>query len=283
MWKCMYCGNENGDNYSFCTNCGQPRKAAAGMSEPVNQVRPRKKSKLPLILGIVVLALALIGGGLWFFLGRTPHYRMVSSQYTTGQGSTQIITYTYSPDGTMVTAEQTRDGELYAKATGTVDKTGSCTSMTWMDPDGSVRYRYEYENDKDGNHLVSRRYESDGRLSQMITAEYNKYRIVEKQETVFYDESGKVSRRQITTFTDPNNGISYTEYSDGEKSPVSRFVRVYNEKNQLVQQTSYDENGQQGTVFTYVRNDGYYPVSYTQTISGTEEAITFNYQWEKVR
>ena len=87
MVFCPYCGSENEDSAKFCTECGekltqpapaqpeQPQSAhGAGSPPPSAQSappqKPRKKSKAPLVIGIIagVLVLAAV---LWGLIGRT--------------------------------------------------------------------------------------------------------------------------------------------------------------------------------------------------------------------
>ncbi len=307
MWKCPYCETYSPEEAAFCVACGQPRTAPSiqtpqgqgggrNQQGPVNAQAPayapagaapapapKKKGKTALLIGGIVLGLALIALGLWFLLGRTHCSRLVSTQLVQDGISTQTVTYLYSADGKTVTAQQVIDGKLRYQATGTVDKTGAFVTMIWTDLDGEITNRYEYENDKYGNHLVTRRYNGDGILVQLTTSEYNAYRIVEKQVVTNYGEGGKVVGRTIMEFSDRTNGLYYREDENGQRELAARYVRTYNDKNQLILQISYDpDDGNEVSRVSYVRDADYYPLSYTSTpINGSP--MTVNYQWERVR
>ncbi len=64
MKKCLVCNVQNRDEAVLCEGCGAPLPEITVAGEPV-----RRKSKAPLIIGIV-LALAAIGVGVWFFTCR---------------------------------------------------------------------------------------------------------------------------------------------------------------------------------------------------------------------
>lgn len=59
---CSKCGKEIKDDAQFCNFCGTP------VEQPKKEIK--KKKKTPVIILVAVLCLALIGGGLFFLLGK---------------------------------------------------------------------------------------------------------------------------------------------------------------------------------------------------------------------
>jgi len=59
---CSKCGKEIKDDAKFCNLCGTP------VEQPKKEIK--KKKKTPVIILVAVLCLALIGGGLFFLLGK---------------------------------------------------------------------------------------------------------------------------------------------------------------------------------------------------------------------
>ena len=279
MWYCGSCGAQNPEEGFFCVNCGCPRAAGAPAAMPAAAPK-KKKSKLPWIILAAVLVLALIAGCLWFFLWRTPHYRMISSTTISESSGTTIATYTYLPDGVNFTAEQRRDGELIGRGVGTIDKTGAITAVTWMNPDGSMFRRFEYENDKYGNHVVMRLYDAEGKLVQVTESEYNAYRVVVKQTSQGYRD-GVLSETTYLEFSDENNGMRWRVHEDGSREPMQRIVRSFDDKHQNYQETQFHLDGSVGSYYSYVRDKDYNTLSYTY---GTEYfTYNFTYQWEKIK
>lgn len=72
---CRYCGKQISDGSRFCTNCGKPQNESASEQNNSTVEAPRKK-KIGLIIGIVAVVVALLGGG---FLGWM-YYRHVQEQ-----------------------------------------------------------------------------------------------------------------------------------------------------------------------------------------------------------
>ncbi len=328
MWKCPYCETYSPEEAAFCVACGQPRTAPSiqtpqgqgggrNQQGPVNAQAPayapagaapapapKKKGKTALLICGIVLGLALIALGLWFFVFRTPHFRLVS--YTTPHFRLVSYTYTHSYTYSSSYGENQYDDDpvhytyLYAADgqsgsvrnddpdnTGTqsftCDKNGALLSLVTRDEDGTIRSRVEYENDKWGNHVRIRQYNSENVLVYYREASYNRYKVAESIVATGYNDDGTLNYRTVTIFSAPELG-TYTE-TNANGSTVSAVIRrVYNDRHQLVQESWEYDDGTKRT-YSYVRDEYYNVLSETRiyeykTLTSTS---TYTYVYERVR
>lgn len=153
MRFCTNCGREVADGQRFCTACGQDMFADAPVQRPraaAQQVRqpeapypgpavyddgwdqlpphvPKKRSNLPLIILVAVLALLLAGLAVWFFLLRDKGDDDASGEAQQTEQTEQEPAVSFAPD-TPIAADVTFDhtwdgGGEYAVISGT-DATG---------------------------------------------------------------------------------------------------------------------------------------------------------------
>jgi hypothetical protein len=291
MWSCPDCGAQNPTEAAFCTQCGRPAQ------------KPGKKSKTALLIGGGILALALVGLGLWLLLGKKaeqsasedavdpiPHYRLVSYDYqmvvNDSFGETVYDPYHY----TYVYDEDGRGGVIqctlsYLEVRFTCERSGALLTKVGYLGDGSVSYRLEYENDQWGNHTLTRQYDRDGALSSLEEAAYNPYKVVESKTYTAYLDDGSVDYVQRLSFPTPEEGTYTVTYADG--STVSAVIRrTYNEQHQLLEEFWAYEDGWTKTE-TYVRDEAFNILSLTEITtrpSSTDPYVTktYTYQWERV-
>ena len=275
MWYCPECGSPNPAEALFCTNCGQP--LPRDVSAPA---RPKKKRTLLWIAVGAVRALLLASGLLFLLLGRTHDARLVRSNRTSSEKET-VTTYTYSADGRTVTVDTYVNGGLMRRQEGTVDRNGALLSLVEAE-DGYEISREDRENDSDGNPLVIRRYQL-GVQVLTIEAEYNAYRVAEKQVYTWYEEDGSISRQQIIEYTDREHGAIYNvDGESGQRVLYARLERVY-DGNSLIRQTTFDLEGNPALVVTYTRNQDHYVLTESAEYLHSPDAnYTINNLWERV-
>ncbi len=291
MWSCPDCGAQNPTEAAFCTQCGRPMQAfGAAPVKLVDAQPPKKKRKAPWIIAAAVLALALIGLGLWFFVFRTPHFRLVS--YTYVSSSTDSFgeytsdpaqyTYLYAADGRSGVVRNDDPDNTWTQSF-TCDKNGALLSLVSRDEDGAIRSRTEYENDKWGNHVKTRWYNSENILIYYQEASYNRYKVAESIVATRYNDGETLSYQAMTIFSAPELG-TYTE-TNANGSTVSAVIRrVYNDRHQLVQESWEYDDGTKRT-YSYVRDEYYNVLSETRiyeykTLTSTS---TYTYVYERVR
>ena len=106
-----------------------------------------------------------------------------------------------------------------------------------------IKYRYVYINDKSGKLLEEYMYKSNGTLDRKWVYIYD-----EKgnniEEDVYNEKIGNAPLKRVYKCDDKGNrteGITYNPYRGFASS--NKFTNFYDDKNQLIEETSYGTNG----------------------------------------
>lgn len=83
-WQCRYCGADNRAGMIDCQGCGAGPDGTKRRAERFipNAQPPKPPSRLGLILAIVGVVVALLGGGIWFLFLRTSALKVTVEQVT---------------------------------------------------------------------------------------------------------------------------------------------------------------------------------------------------------
>ena len=280
-WKvCPYCGARNENVLSESTpqptpqvNYGQPTpQAPYGQPVPqpsynqqygqpldfnrdfINtaQPKPKKKSKLPIIITAVVLVVAIVLGAIFIpgllkskgeegedgnktvkmmvfkaftynengeseksEISYDQNGKMTTSKtYVNGQCVEEEI-FTFNSDGRILKEVVYRDGVLDMEIDMQYDSNGKVTEIVYHDENGEESYRYEYGRDGKGN-KITEKYYYYGELRNDFSYKYS------------YDSQGRMTKCEQINLTVDNPKVTEYYYNDaGQKSEEIVYLNGY--------------------------------------------------------
>ena len=301
MWICPNCSRGNDDAHSFCTECGGARPQTprvqeptweaprqTGYQPPVNNnwnpapVQPKKKSNLPLIIGLAALSVLLVCLVLFLIVGvgKAPRFRQVYKFFQSYDGSTSEEIYTFNGDNNRL--ETYEDGRLAYVSTLTLNDQGYVATEDYRRASGEAVFFFEYGYDKNGNMDKITRYTAEGKVDLTITRVYNDYRVIEHQESVYYNDDGSLDYRTIVEFSDMYNGVSYDLDASNQRTENWVYRRTYDSNNNMTEEWCYNPDGSFFRVNLYERDENHLILNYTVRYFDDDESH-YTYRWEKIK
>ncbi len=303
MWICPNCGMGNEDGHSYCTECGNPRPQTPSISDPAWEEEkpgeaapirewspipapelPQKESRLPLIIALSVLGLAVLGLALFLFLGmglgREARYRLIHMTFESYDGSTEEEIYSYT--GSTGKLDSYEDGNLTYVSALRCNEDGYPVEEEYRTADGELVFRFEYGYDGMGNNNRIVRYTPEGKIDLLIERRYNEWRAIEYSESTYYDAFGLVDYRTIVEFSDRTNGVSYDLDARNQRTDNWVYRRTYDDNNNMTEEWCYEPDGEFFRVNLYQRDENHLVQNYTVRYYDNDESH-YDYQYEKIR
>ena len=257
---CNNCGIQCPDDVQFCKVCGARLNTADGGYQPPQKQKTRKQSKqprekkrsmLPVVLGILLLALA---AGAYFLFFAKETVLLPVEREVTNEGSEQVIRWDYDENGKVLSYH---------------------SESEYLQIDGGYETEYEYSYDEKGVLIaaevnindeqkweVEYVYDSDGVLQELVGED----RETGAEMEASCDQEGRIETIElINSLGDTDIEIEFSYHDNGVVSerilenPTSGF-RVeyeYDESGSVTEQRNYLDDDLQSEVTTEYDENGY--------------------------
>ena len=244
MMFCGKCGKEIADNSAFCPYCGQKVSAPAAVSTgsaapvntavngggafgtmsgmpPVSPVQPKKRKKhVPLIIISCVLVLALIGGGIWFFIPKKDDFYCAKA--VVEYNGSKVVSE-YDKNGDLLKQTQYENGEEKTLIAYEYGDEGMITSLVYHEQKCELTYSDTADGYVGKSEGVEIKYDKDHRLLSLSIGEGSTQAYSKTME--YYAGGQKKTMSEIFGTGSTSQSKTVTEYNkQGEVIEVTTYA-----------------------------------------------------------